>query len=444
MSTTAPPAASKSLGYAWFVVVLLTLAHMLSFADRQILNLLVGPIRKDLGISDTQVSLLLGFSFALFYTVCGIPLARWADSRSRRALIASGTFVWSIATAACGLAQNYAQMLMARIGVGVGEATLSPAAFSLISDYFPREKRATAISLFVMGVYVGGGAAFLIGGAVIKYATTHGAVDLPLLGSIRPWQLVFLLLGAFGVLFSLVLLLIREPKRVADRPKSLPIATVLAHLKTNRRTLLCHHFGFALFSLAGYGSSAWIPSFFIRVHQWTPTKVGLTYGVILAVFGTLGVICGGRLGDALVKRGQVDATLRVGMWAALAAIPCSFGFLTVSNYWLIVALLSAGTFFFSMPFGCAPAALQEIVPPEMRAQASAIYLFVINMVGLGLGPTAVALATDYLFKDDMAVGYSLLLIGVGSLILTAILLRLGLAPYRESYARQRAAEVVPP
>ena len=434
---TAP---KKSLGYAWFVVALLTMAHMLSFADRQILNLLVGPIRKDLDISDTQMSLLLGLSFAVFYTVCGIPLARWADSRSRRALISAGAFAWSVATAGCGLAQNYTQMLLARIGVGVGEATLSPAAFSLISDYFPREKRATAISLFVMGVYFGGGMAFLIGGAVIKYASTHGPTLLPLVGEIRPWQLVFLMLGGFGVLFSLLLLLIREPKRTTAKAKALPVATVLAQLRSNRRTLLCHHFGFALFSLAGYGSSAWIPSFFIRVHHWTPAQIGLTYGLILAIFGTIGVIVGGRLGDRGHRMGQTDATLCIGMFAALAAIPCSLGFLLSDQYWVIIALLALGTFFFSMPFGCAPAGLQEIVPAEMRAQASAIYLFVINMVGLGLGPTAVALATDYIFKDDLAVGYSLLLVGVVSLSLSALLLRLGQAPFRASYARQRMAE----
>lgn len=434
---TAP---KKPLGYAWFVVALLTMAHMLSFADRQILNLLVGPIRKDLDISDTQMSLLLGLSFAVFYTVCGIPLARWADSRSRRALISAGAFAWSVATAGCGLAQNYTQMLLARIGVGVGEATLSPAAFSLISDYFPREKRATAISLFVMGVYFGGGMAFLIGGAVINYASTNGPTLLPLVGEIRPWQLVFLMLGGFGVLFSLLLLLIREPKRTAERAKALPVATVIAQLRSNRRTLLCHHFGFALFSLAGYGSSAWIPSFFIRVHHWTPAEIGLTYGLILAIFGTIGVIVGGRLGDRGHRLGQTDATLRIGMFAALAAIPCSLGFLLSDQYWVIIGLLALGTFFFSMPFGCAPAGLQEIVPAEMRAQASAIYLFVINMVGLGLGPTAVALATDYIFKDDLAVGYSLLLVGVVSLSLSALLLWLGQAPFRASYARQRMAE----
>ncbi|MEK6806389.1 MAG: MFS transporter [Pseudomonadota bacterium] len=416
------------------------LAHVLSFVDRQILNLLVGPIRKDLGISDTEMSLLMGLSFAFFYTICGIPLARWADRGSRRWLIAGGAFAWSLATAACGLAQRYSHMLLARVGVGVGEATLSPASFSLITDYFPREQRASAISIFVMGVYLGGGLAFLIGGIVATYAATHGAMTLPLIGEIRTWQVIFLILGAVGVLFSLMLLLVREPPRSSPGSTGIPIREVLAKLKSNRRTLTCHHLGFAVISLAGYGSSAWIPSFYIRVHHWTPYEVGLTYGVILMVFGALGVNFGGRIADYYLRRGVTDACMRVGMWAAILAVPSSLSFLTFESYWGIFAALAAGTFFFSMPFGCAPAALQEIVPANMRAQTSAIYLFVINMIGLGLGPTAVALVTDYVFHDDQAVGQSLMLINVSSLIIAAILLGLGLKPYRESLARQRAAE----
>ncbi len=430
----------KASGYAWFVVTLLMLAHVLSFVDRQILNLLVKPIRADLGISDTQMSLLLGLSFAFFYTICGIPLARWADRGSRRWLIAGGAFAWSLATATCGLAQRYSHMLLSRIGVGVGEATLSPAAFSLITDYFPREKRATAISIFVMGVYLGGGLAFLIGGVVATYAATHAATTLPLIGEIRTWQVIFLILGAVGALFSVMLLLVREPPRSSPSASGIPIREVAAKLKRNWRTLTHHHLGFAIISLAGYGSSAWIPSFYIRVHHWTPYEVGLTYGVILMVFGALGVNFGGRLADYLLRRGVSDACMRVGMWAAILAVPGSLSFLTLESYWGIFAALGAGTFFFSMPFGCAPAALQEIVPANMRAQTSAIYLFVVNMIGLGLGPTAVALVTDYVFHDDQAVGYSLMLINVTSLMLAAALLGSGLKPYRESLARQRAAE----
>jgi MFS family permease len=426
--------------YAWFVVTLLMLAHVLSFVDRQILNLMVGPIRHDLGISDTQMSLLMGFSFAVFYTVCGIPLARWADSHSRRGLIAVGVVFWSLATAACGLAQRYTHMLLARIGVGVGEATLSPSAFSLITDYFPREQRATAISVFGMGTYIGSGLAYLIGGVVIHYASTRGAVLLPLLGEIRPWQVVFLVLSGAGLVFSLLLLAVREPARAAARAAALPMKQVLSVLRGNARTLSCHHFGFAMLGLAGYGSAAWLPSYFIRVLHWTPAQVGIVYGSIIAVFGTLGILCGGRLADYWSQRGRSDASLRVGVLAALTAIPCVLGLLSLHSMAQIAVLLSLGVFLLSMPFGAAPAALQEIVPPAMRAQTSAIYLFVLNMVGLGLGPTAVALVTDYVFHDDLAIGYSLMLVCGLAEALGALLLWLGLDPYRESYARQRAAE----
>ena len=198
---------------AWTTVAILMVAYVLSFIDRQILNLLVGPIRRDLAISDTEMSLLMGLSFALFYTLCGIPLGRMADNRSRCGLILFGVLVWSAMTAACGLARSYWQFLTFRVGVGVGEAALSPAAYSLIADSFPRERRATAISVYSMGIYLGSGLAFLLGGLVIKFASAQGDVHLPLFGEVRPWQLIFLILGAAGVLFCLLLLAIREPAR---------------------------------------------------------------------------------------------------------------------------------------------------------------------------------------------------------------------------------------
>lgn len=429
--------------YGWFVVALLMLAYVLSFVDRQILSLLVGPIRKDLGISDTQISLLMGFSFALFYTLCGIPLARWADRASRRGLIMAGVVSWSLATAACGLAQRYVHLLLARIGVGVGvgEAALSPAAYSLISDLFPRERRATAISVYSMGIYLGSGLAFLVGGAVIQFATTRGLVTLPLLGETRPWQVVFLILGAAGLVFSLALLAVREPPRTVAAGPAVTFGGLARQLKSNTSTLLYHHFGFALIALGSYGSSAWIPSYFVRVHGWSMAHTGLVYGSIVTVFGTLGIVAGGQFADRLIRRGVGDATLRVGLWGALAGIPCTALFLLAATPDLAAALLVPCVFCFSLPFGVAPAAVQEIVPPTMRAQASAVYLFVVNLIGLGLGPTLVAVVTDYVFKDDKAVGQSLLLVTMTALTAAAVLLRLGLTPYRASLARQRASEV---
>ena len=428
---------------AWSTVAILMLAYVLSFIDRQILNLLVGPIRRDLVISDTQMSLLMGLSFALFYTVCGIPLGRLADTKSRRGLIAIGVLFWSAMTAACGMARLYWQFLLCRIGVGVGEAALSPAAYSLIADSFPAERRATAISVYSMGVYLGSGLAFLLGGLVIKFASAQGDVLLPVLGEVRPWQLIFLILGAAGVLFSLLLLAIREPaRRGVGAGVAVPLAEVGRYLRANRRTVLYHNFGFAGLAFAGYGSAAWIPTFFIRTYGWDAGHVGVVYGSIVAVFGCLGIVFGGRLADWMAKRGRTDANMRVGLYAAMAALPCVASFPLMDNALWAAALMAPTVFCLSMPFGVAPAAIQEIMPSAMRGQASAIYLFVITLIGLGIGPTAVALVTDYLFADDQALRYSLLIVSTLAVSSSLFLLAKGLQPYRESvlHLQQWAAQ----
>jgi len=421
---------------AWVTVAILMVAYVLSFIDRQILNLLVGPIRRDLVISDTQMSLLMGLSFALFYTVCGIPLGRLADTRSRRGLIAIGVLFWSAATAACGMARLYWQFLLCRIGVGVGEAALSPAAYSLIADSFPAERRATAISVYSMGVYLGSGLAFLLGGLVIQFASAQGDVVLPVFGEVRPWQLIFLILGGAGVLFTLLMLAVKEPaRRGVGAGISVPLADVGRYIRANRRTVLCHNFGFAGLAFAGYGSAAWVPTFFIRTYGWDAGQVGIVYGSIVAVFGCLGIVFGGRLADWMTRRGSSDANMRVGLYAAIGALPCVLAFpLMDSAFWAFV-LMAPTVFFLSMPFGVAPAAIQEIMPNSMRGQASAIYLFVITLVGLGIGPTAVAVVTDYVFADDNALRYSLLIVTTLAVASSVILLGQGLKPYRESMVR---------
>lgn len=427
----------QGLGYAWYVVAVLMVAYVFSFIDRQILNLLVGPIRADLQISDTQMSLLMGFSFAVFYTICGIPLGRLADSKSRRVIIAVGIFFWSLMTAACGTARHYWQFLIYRMGVGVGEATLSPAAYSLIADYFPRETRATAISVYSMGIYIGSGLAFLLGGLVVKFAAAHGELVLPVVGTTRPWQLIFFLLGIAGILFTFALLTVREPARqgLVGATAGVPFRKVLSYIGANRRAVVCHNFGFALMAFVAYGAAAWIPTFFVRVHGWTAADVGVIYGTLIMIFGTAGIVTGGRLADWLAARGRPDANMRVGLLAALLGIPSGIAFPLVPDATLAVVMVTISTFFLSMPFGVAPAAIQEMMPNDMRGQASALYLFVINLVGLGIGPTAVALATDFVFHDDNMVGYSLLLVGSVAQAGAVLLLWAGLAPYRESLLR---------
>ena len=430
---------------AWTTVIILMIAYVLSFIDRQILNLLVEPIRRDLVISDTQMSLLMGLSFALFYTICGIPLGRLADTRSRRGLIAIGVLFWSAATAACGMAKLYWQFLICRIGVGVGEAALSPAAYSLIADSFPPERRATAISVYSMGVYLGSGIAFLLGGLVIQFASAQGDVMLPVLGEVRPWQLIFLILGAAGVLFTLVMLAVREPaRRGVGAGVAVPLAEVGRYIRSNRRTVLYHNFGFAGLAFAGYGSAAWIPTFFIRTYGWDAGQVGVIYGSIVAVFGCLGIVFGGRLADWLAKHGRSDANMRVGLYAAIGALPFVLAFPLMGDAFWASVLMAPTVFCLSMPFGVAPAAIQEIMPNAMRGQASALYLFVITLIGLGIGPTAVALVTDFVFADDNALRYSLLIVTALAVLSSIILLYRGLAPYRDSVERLKEWSAQPP
>lgn len=426
---------------AWSTVTILMVAYILSFIDRQILNLLVGPIRRDLQISDTQMSLLMGLSFALFYTLCGIPLGRMADRRSRRGLIAAGVLVWSAMTAACGMAKSYWHFLLARVGVGAGEAALSPAAYSLIADSFPPEKRATAISVYSMGIYVGSGLAFLLGGVVIHFASAQGDITLPVLGVIRPWQLIFLMLGAAGVIFCLLLLFLREPQRQgAGAGTHVSFGEVMQYLNKNRKTVILHNLSFACLSFCGYGAASWVPAFFMRTYGMEASQVGLVYGTLVGIFGSLGIIVGGRLSDWLTMRGYKDAPMRVGLIAACIALPTYLGYAS-DDLNVAIFTVGCGAFALAMPFGVAPAAIQEIMPNPMRGQASAVYLFVITLLGLGIGPTAVALITDYVFNDDAALRYSLLIVSSVVTVIAIGLLYSSLKPYRASvdYVQQQFA-----
>ncbi|HMV48411.1 MAG TPA: MFS transporter [Blastocatellia bacterium] len=434
-----------SRGYAWYVVGVLTFVYVFSFIDRQILNLLVRPIRRDLGITDTQMSLLMGFSFAIFYTLFGLPLGRLADSKSRRTIIAVGFAFWSLFTTACGLARNFFQMLLMRMGVGVGEAALSPAAYSLITDYFPPKRRATAISVYSMGIYIGSGLAFIIGGTVAGFASKQELWDLPILGAMRPWQVVFFIVGAPGVLLALLMYTVREPlRRDARRIKTaagnsvvaeVPFSEVRDYLRLNWRTFLCHNVGFALLSFSSYGSSAWVPTFFVRNHGWTESYAGQVYGWVVAIFGTLGIVAGGRFADWMAERGHRDSTMRTGLIVSIAWMPFGMLYPMVSDPYVAVGLLIPAAFMTSAPFGVAPAAIQQIMPSAMRGQASAIYLFVINLIGLGLGPTAVAMTTEYVFRYDQAVNYSLLVVGTTAHVVATVLLWAGLKPFLASLER---------
>ena len=419
--------------YAWYLVGVLCVAYTLSFVDRMILALLVEPIKRDLNISDTQVGLLHGFAFAIFYTTLGVPIARLADRTDRRRLIAAGVAFWSAMTALCGLARGFWELFLARIGVGVGEAALSPAAFSMLADAFPADRLGRALGVYSSAIFAGAGIALLVGGGVAAAAASADAVHLPLVGAVQPWQLTFIVVGAPGLLVALWVLSLREPPRrgVAVATRAEPFAAVLAWLRRHARAYGCHFAGFALLALVFNATIAWLPSVFVRVHGWSSGQAAFWIGSSLLVFGTAGIVAGGFAADAWRRRGKPDGSMRVGLTSALGVLPFAAAVPAVASPWVAVALLCALLFFSAFAFGAAAAGLQWLTPPAMRAQVSALFLFVNNLVGIGGGPVAVALLTDRVFGVPQSVGASLAIVGAAAAAIAAVVQWAGIRAFDE-------------
>jgi MFS family permease len=432
------PANYPRAAYAWYVVGVLTLAYLFSFVDRQIISMMISPIKRDFGLSDAQVGLLGGTTFALFYTFFGLPVGRWADRRSRRALIAAGFVLWSLMTAGCGLAKKFWHLLLCRMGVGVGEATLSPAAYSLIVDYFPPAHRTTAISVYSLGIYLGSGLSLVCLGLLLSFLQGAEARTLPLLGVVRPWQAVFFIVGLPGVLCALLLCTVREvprrgmPRATAGAGAAMPLREVVGFLLVHRRTFLCLFLGMACVTFAGYANSQWIIEIFARKHGWLPARTGVVVGWIIALAGALGAVGGGRLADAMRGRGYADANPRAALLGAAVMVLGAVGYPLAGSglqaaVWLVP--LVAGV---SAPFGVITAAIQQLAPSPMRAQAAALYLFVINLLGLGLGPLAVGWLSDRISPDGKSLHLSLLVALVSSAVGAVLIFALGLKPYRRT------------
>ncbi|MBO9724863.1 MAG: MFS transporter [Novosphingobium sp.] len=410
---------------------MLAAANTLAFVDRQALALLVQPIKEDLQASDTAMSLLYGLSFTMFYVLVGIPVARLADRANRRNIVAGAVFIWSIATALCGLARSFGTLFVARIGVGAGEGGLSPAAYSILADYFPKERLPAAMGVYQMGIYVGGASALVLGGFMASVVPPGSLVILPLIGAVKGWHLVFLMLGIPGVLLSGAMLLVREPQRMglAGTHKSPPFSELAAHVLRHWQAYLGISCGFALMILVGNATGAWIPAFLERKYGLTTAQIGGIYGTITAICGVSGTLAGGFAAAALRRRGFERANLLVALFGFTALVPVTTLFPQASTATLSLALIGTMNFLAGFNFGGGLAALQEITPNRMRASVSAGYMLMVNMIGAAGGPFAIALVTDYWYGDPAALPNAITIVCAVASPLSIAALLLGLRGY---------------
>ena len=423
--------------YAWYVISIFYLAYTLAFIDRIIVSFLVGPIRADFNITDFQFSLISGLAFAIFYATLGIPIARLADTRNRRNIITVGITIWSLMTAICGLTSNYWQLFLARLGVGVGEATLSPAAISMISDYFPKERRALPINIYSAGVQGGAGLANIFGGLIVGYAMAGGIQEIALFGDMRAWQIAFIVVGLPGLLIAVLMVTVKEPPRHGIRQDQAKVcfADTLAYLNRHKGVYFTLMVGAALSSMASYGTFNWVPALFERVYDWGPAKIGTTFGLITLAIGTTGLVSSGFIVGAMLRAGRTAPYSWLMIITIACVIPPSALLVAVDNPYWTLGCLSLMIMFLSAPIGLVQAALAAITPNEMRAQVIAIYLLVVTIFGLSSGPSAVAAVTDFYFSNDAAVGMCISIVSVISCTLGVLTLYAGIGAYRRKVAQ---------
>jgi MFS family permease len=418
---------------AWWAVFVFTIALTLNFLDRQLLSLLATPIKRDLGLSDTQFSILVGFMFVLFYLAVGIPISRLVDRGPRKWIIGAGIAFWSLMTAACGMAQNFWQLALARMGVGIGESCNGPATYSMTADMMPREQLGRAISIINIGMVAGQGLALLVGGWLIVQLTALGNTHVPLLGELKPWQLTFLIVGLPGVLWALVLVAtVPEPKRPplpADAPNVPGFGQVLAYVWRWKAAFAPMVAAVGIKSMLSFGTAVWSPSFFERKFGWAPGTPGLSLGLLALIASPIGLVFGGWLADRLVKAGRDEAHMRIVLWASWGVVPFAILFPLMPTPGLALVMLGLSLFFGSMGAGPGNAALQTVTPARMRGTVSALYIAVFNLIGYGLGPLLVAGLTDFGFRDESSLPASLAIAAILLGPLGLLFSRMALRPY---------------
>lgn len=417
-----PPVRS---GQAWWMVAALFMLYVLAWLDRLTVSMLVSPIKAQLGLSDFQMSLVLGPSFALAYAVFGVPLGWAADRFSRRVVIFAGVLVWACATLASGFASSFAALVAARVCVGIGEAALLPSAYSLIGDAFPPGKVTLATSVFQAAGKTGSAVSFGLGGFAIAFARSLEGIDWPVHGPAAYWQITFALIALPGFVLMFLALSFPDPGRRGGGPARPERGELFRFIRRNAALLAQMTFAFSCMALVGYSLTSWVPSYMERHFGWQPARYGVALSA-MNIFGALALIACGRFVDRLFTGGMRDAHLRFYSWTILALSPAIVAAFFVSNPYLFLAcyaLIQLTT----VPFIVYGSAILAVLAPSaMRGQLLGLIMFVFNVLGFGAGPAVVGGLTDFLFHDPAKVGLSLAIVVIGGAALGFVTMRLAL------------------
>lgn len=424
---------------AWWMLAVLLLFYTLSFIDRIVITMLVDPIKATLNLSDVQIGLLIGPAFGLSYCIFGYVFGLAADRYPRRLVIYGGVTLWSLSAGLSGLAMTFPILFLFRSGVGAGEAALTPAAYSMLTDGFPKKRLTTAMAIYQMGAKLGAAAAFAIGGVSIAFATRLHDSNAPLVGSYEPWQIALAITGLPGALLAFLVFTFREPKRdaldrLSDGNEGKERMALLPFVRSEFRALAFMAAGFAAISITMYSLTAWTPSYLSRQFDWRPEQYGPALGLI-SVIGAGSMIVKGMIVDWLYGRGMRDAHLRFFTWLLAISIPIGAVAFFLTNPWIFLVLytvLQVVALQFVVFMG---ATLQLFVPRELRAQMTGIFLGLFTLLGLGAGPTFTAILTDYVFRDEAKLGWSLATTTCLTIPVAFICLRLALKPVRAALER---------
>lgn len=446
-----PPALSPSQSLAepsgavapgtWYTVCMLALVAMLAQIDRGVISLVVQPMKRDLGISDTEVGILTGFAFTFFYAIFAPPISRISDRGVRKSVIAVSLSVWSVGTALCGLAQSFWGFFMARAVVGGAESGSSPASLSMIADVVPRDKLPRAFAIYNAGVMGGMALSLVFGGLLLGLLADIPPIQLPVIGTIHNWHLVFMILGLPGLLVAaLVLITVPEPARRGNtKPGGYPLREVLRGVWSNRAMHVPLLLGVLIMSIQSFGLQAWGPAFYERTYGWGPAVVGPLLGLSQLGANLVGLFVGAKVCEVLAKR-RDDANLRVLCYVQLLSLPFAAAAPLMPSPWLALGLSVIGTFIAGMGAPAYNASLQLSTPNQMRAQINALYLFVIAAIGGGMGPLLIALFTDFVAQSEAALRY--VLVGFRLVLgpLDALLIWLAVGPYGRAVRERLQAD----